>query len=321
MFEFLRGGISTAEEGKRSKLALRTQQAISLILVGVPLAATIYALVRLSSGWLTWKDLSLLVSFYLATGLGITVGFHRLVTHRSFETNPIVKSVLLIFGTWSVQGAAITWSAIHSKHHVYSDTDEDPHSPLKSFLHAHMGWFFTADRADPERFAKAQLKDPVIMFFSRTAFWWAVLGLALPYFIGGWSGFIWGGLVRIFLVHHVTWSVNSICHTIGRRPFRIGKDRSTNNWLVGLLGMGEGWHNNHHAFPKSAFHGLSWKQIDLSGQLIRAMGWVRLAKDVYRVPKAAIEAKKAAAAAGASALLTAAAAATRRRATAEEAAP
>jgi stearoyl-CoA desaturase (delta-9 desaturase) len=184
------------------------------------------------------------------------------------------------------------WAAIHSKHHVHSDTEQDPHSPTKSFFHSHMGWMLTPFRADPERYAKAAMQDPVVMFVSRTTFWWAVLGCLIPYFVAGWEGFLWGTLVRVFVVHHVTWSVNSICHTFGSRPYATGRDLSTNNWIVGLLAMGEGWHNNHHAFPKSAFHGLHWKQFDLSGQVIRAMGTLRLAREICTIPRDVIEARK-----------------------------
>ena len=260
-----------------------------------PLAATLYAAVPAWAGLATWKDLALLASFYLATSLGVTVGFHRMLTHRSFETNPVLRAIFLILGTWSIQGAAISWAAIHNKHHVHSDTEKDPHSPIRSFFHAHVGWLLGTERAEPERFAKAQLSDPIVMFVSRTAFWWAVLGLLLPFLIGGWSGFLWGGLVRVFLVHHVTWSVNSICHTFGQRPFKHENDpdQSTNNVAVGLLAMGEGWHNNHHAFPRSAMHGLKWWQVDFSGYTIRMLGLMGLAKNIYRVPSQVIAMRRA----------------------------
>jgi len=159
-----------------------------------------------------------------------------------------------------------------------------------------MGWLMHFDRVELDVYAKTQLKDPITMFISRTAFWWVVLGLVIPFLIGGWSGLLWGGIVRIFLVHHVTWSVNSICHIFGSRPYKIsGSDQSTNNWVVGLFAMGEGWHNNHHAFPRSAFHGLRPWEIDVSGYVIRVLGVLRLAKNIYRVPQAVLHARAGAA--------------------------
>ncbi|MCH8191467.1 MAG: acyl-CoA desaturase [Chloroflexi bacterium] len=295
MLKHLFGEVVSAEAGKHSSITLRVNQGMATLLLTVPLAFTIFALTRLVSHPPDTRDLALLGSFYVATALGITVGFHRMLTHGSFETNPLIRAVLLIFGTWAIQGAAITWSAIHSKHHVFADTDQDPHSPVKNFWHGHMGWFFGTLRGEPEQYAKAQLRDPVVMFISRTAFWWAVLGMVIPFLIGGWSGLLWGGAVRLFLVHHVTFSVNSICHYFGSRPFDTGgQDVSRNNWVVGVLAMGEGWHNNHHAFPKSSFQGLNWRQIDLSGQFIRLLGFLRLARGIYTVPPSVVKARLAA---------------------------
>ncbi len=295
MFEHLKGRMTPASNAGRSKGAIRLNQALTLFVVVFPLVATLYAAVPQWAGLASWKDLALLGSFYLATSIGVTVGFHRMLTHNSFETNPIVRAIFLILGTWSIQGAAISWAAIHNKHHVHSDTPEDPHSPIRSFFHAHVGWLLGTERAEPERFAKGQLNDPVVMFVSRTAFWWAVLGMVLPFLIGGWSGFLWGSLVRVFLVHHVTWSVNSICHTFGQRPFKHegDPDLSTNNVAVGLLAMGEGWHNNHHAFPRSAMHGLKWWQFDMSGYTIRVLGRLGLARNIIRVPKQVIAMRRA----------------------------
>jgi stearoyl-CoA desaturase (delta-9 desaturase) len=296
MFDYVGGGIVSAAAGEHSKVTRWVNRMTMLaLLLGTP-GAAIFAIVRAVSDAPSAKDLALLGSFFVATGLGTTVGFHRLLTHRSFETHPLTKAVLLIFGTWAVQGAAITWAAIHEKHHVYSDTDEDPHSPVKNFFHGHMGWLFGTVRGDPEQYVKVQLKDPVVMFVSRTAFWWAILGLALPGIIGGWSGFLWGSMVRVVLVHHAIWSVNSIGHTFGSRPFKTsGSDRSTNHWLVALWALGEGWHNNHHAFPRSALLGLAWWQVDFGGYVIRLMGRLRLARSIYRVPKETIKARVAAA--------------------------
>lgn len=301
MLEFLRGQVKPTYDRHpdRELLFIRIS---TLFLVIAPFVGVIWAIVHFWNNGIGVKDAGILAGFYIATAFGVTVGFHRMLTHRSFDANPVVKAILLIFGTWSIQGAAIGWAAIHAKHHTKSDGEGDPHSPYwnesgkagvwRGFFHAHMGWMLGGIRADPERYAKAQMQDPVIRFISKTAFWWAVLGMLLPFFIGGVSGFIWGGLVRVFLVHHVTWSVNSVCHIWGKRDFSTGKDRSTNNWIVGLLSMGEGWHNNHHAFPRSAYHGLTWLQIDFSAWFIRGLRALRLVSNVYEVPKQVISARK-----------------------------
>ncbi|MEE9285447.1 MAG: fatty acid desaturase [Dehalococcoidia bacterium] len=299
MFELMRGRVVSATAGKDSAFVLRFNQAFTLMLLAVPFGAVIFAIVLLVVNPPGVMDLALLASFFFATALGISVGFHRLITHGAFKTNPVVKAVLLIFGTWAIQGAAITWASIHSKHHALSDDEGDPHTPVKSFWKGHMGWLFTTLRGEPEQYAQSQLKDPMVMFFSRTALWWAILGLVLPGLIGAgflgwsWTGFLWGGLVRLFLVHHATWGVNSVCHTFGSRPFDAGgKDVSTNHWIFGLLASGEGWHNNHHAFPRSAFIGLRWREVDLGGYVIRLMRLVGLARDVNSPSKQDIEAKR-----------------------------
>jgi stearoyl-CoA desaturase (delta-9 desaturase) len=155
-----------------------------------------------------------------------------------------------------------------------------------------MGWFLAGFQDDPQTYGTWLHKDPLVRFFQRTFWWWVALGFAIPFALGGWTGVLWGGWVRVFLSHHITFSVNSICHTFGRAPFETG-DRSRNQWLVGLLAFGEGWHNNHHAFPRSAFHGLRWWQIDISGYLILALERLGLAWNVYRVAPALQAARRA----------------------------
>ena len=282
MFEYLKGGLSSATAADFTPVGKRVSQGFTLVILVIPFAATIFGVIQLIQGDVSAKDLALLGSFYVASSMGVTIGFHRMLAHGSFEAHPVLKFILLVFGTWSIQGAALSWAAIHIKHHATSDTPDDPHTPTRSFVYAHMGWLLGMSRADPKTYAKAQMRDPIVMLVSRFAFWFATLGLLIPLFAGGWSGFLWGGLIRVFLVHHVTWSVNSVCHVFGRRPYRVGQDRSTNNWIVGLLAMGEGWHNNHHAFPKSASHGLTGRQIDFSAYVIRALSWVGLVSDVHR---------------------------------------
>jgi stearoyl-CoA desaturase (delta-9 desaturase) len=251
------------------------------LIVVVPFLATLYAITQLWQRYVNGLDLALLLIFYLLAGLGITVGHHRLLTHRSFETYPWVKASLLIFGAMAPEGAPSDWASIHLEHHAHSDTDEDPHSPLVSLWHSHLGWMFTKVPR-PEIYGPRLRKDPVVVFVDRTWPIWAALGLAIPFAVGGWTGLLWGGLVRIFLLHHITWSVNSICHTFGTRPYAT-HDQSRNNWIMGLLAFGEGWHNNHHAFPRSAFHGLRWWEFDLSALFIRGLEAVGLAWNVQRV--------------------------------------
>jgi stearoyl-CoA desaturase (delta-9 desaturase) len=253
------------------------------VFVGVvgPLIATVYAIGQLWQRYVDGTDIALMLVFYLISGLGITVGFHRMLTHKSFETSKPIKTLFLIMGCMAWEGNPITWASTHIKHHAHSDQDDDPHSPLVNLWHAHVGWIFN-EVADPETYGSWLRKDPVVVWVDRTWWIWGLVGMIIPFAIGGWSGLLWGGLVRMCLTHHITWSVNSVCHTFGRRPYRT-KDASRNNWLVGLLAFGEGWHNNHHAFPRSAFHGMEWWQFDLSAWLIRALEQAKLVWNVYRV--------------------------------------
>jgi stearoyl-CoA desaturase (delta-9 desaturase) len=247
---------------------------------------------------------------YALTALGVTVGFHRLFTHRSFETTRPVKFIFAVLGSMALEGPVLKWVAMHRRHHQHSDGEGDPHSPhhhgegLRGLLagawHAHVGWIFDPDPADLPRYAGDLARDGVVRSVSRTWVLWSAIGLVLPAVLGGlitWSwrgallGFIWGGLARVFLVHHVTWSINSVCHLWGTRPFK-SRDESRNNFLFGVVGMGEGWHNNHHAFPTSARHGLRWWELDLSYWVIRGLAAAGLAWKV-RVPAApAVAAKR-----------------------------
>jgi stearoyl-CoA desaturase (delta-9 desaturase) len=265
----------------------------TLIVVIVPFLATVYAVTRLWQHQVVPIDIAMMVSMYLLTGLGITVGFHRFATHRSFKSRRATEAVLLALGSMALEGDVIQWVADHWKHHKNADKPGDPHSPMEGLFHAHLGWLFGSNRGVPEQDAKHLLKDPIARFMSRTFLLWAALGIALPFLIDGWRGVVWGGLVRVFITHHITWSVNSVCHQFGRRTFNT-PDQSHNQWLVGLLGLGEGWHNNHHAFPESAFHGLAWYQIDISGYVIRGLEKVHLIADVRRVSLERMERKKTA---------------------------
>jgi stearoyl-CoA desaturase (Delta-9 desaturase) len=267
----------------------------SIILTGavVPLLSTAAAVYLLWERAVRWPDVILLLALYTATALGVTAGFHRMLTHRSFEAHPVVKALFLILGSMALEGPAIGWAADHTKHHAFSDQEGDPHSPLEGFFHAHIGWMWNHKASDPAVYCKHLLTDRLVVAISRTFVIWGALGLVIPCaiggLVGGWmgavTGLVWGGLVRICLAHHVTWSVNSVCHTFGKRAF-VTRDRSRNEWIVGLLAFGEGWHNNHHAFPRSAFHGLRWWQFDLAGYTIWLLERLHLASHVYRVSPA-----------------------------------
>jgi stearoyl-CoA desaturase (delta-9 desaturase) len=232
----------------------------------------------------------------------VTVGLHRLLAHRAFEARPPVRATLAVLGTMAMQGPVIRWVTNHRKHHAYTDEEGDPHSPhltgrrgvigaALGLWHSHVGWIFERERAPYERYARDLLKDRTIRFIDRTALLWVVLGLAIPFgagllltgtLAGAGIVLLWGGPVRIFLVHHVTFAINSLCHFVGRRPFATD-DRSRNVFWLAPVSMGEAWHNNHHAFPTSAFHGLRRRELDIGGWVIRALEATRLAYNVQRV--------------------------------------
>jgi stearoyl-CoA desaturase (delta-9 desaturase) len=239
---------------------------------------------------------------YVLTVLGITVGFHRLFTHRAFETNIVVAFVFGVLGSMAAQGRLFNWVALHRRHHQHSDDLNDPHSPhhmgeqtwgvLRGMWHAHLGWIFRPKPLDLPRYVKDLNERPTFRVLNHLFFVWVGVGLLIPAAIGGlitqsWSGafwgFVWGGLVRVLLVHHVTWSINSVCHIWGRRPYKSG-DESRNNFLFGVLALGEGWHNSHHAFPTSARHGLRWWQPDVSYWVIRALAALGLAWNLKLPP-------------------------------------
>ena len=263
-----------------------------LVTFATPLIATGYAIGLLWQEWIGWRELSLFLGLYVVTGLGATIGYHRLLAHRSFATGPAVEAVLLVLGAMALPQRPIDFVAYHRKHHALADHEGDPHSPLDGFFHAHIGWVLAA-RSVPERgrYAQDVLDDRVAMFVSRTTFFWFGAGIALPALLAGWTGLLWGGLVRMAFTNHATFAVNSICHTFGSRPFAT-RDRSTNNLVVGLLAFGEGWHNNHHAFPSSADHGHGWRQPDLSAAVIRCLARLGLARDVKRPSAGLVERRR-----------------------------
>ena len=266
----------------------RLYAAVLVAAIVAPIGATFYAIVLLWQQWIGWRELALFLGLYAVTVIGTTLGYHRLATHRSFETYPALKAVLLILGAMNLQGQVVNWAAYHLKHHAHADQDGDPHSPREGFLHAHVAWLVRVEPADRERYCKRLLRDPVVMFVDRTAVVWAAAGLALPFAVGGWHGLLWGGAVRIAFANHVTFAVNSICHLYGARPFAT-RDDSRNNWLIGLLAFGEGWHNNHHAFPSMAYHGMTRRQVDLSGLLLKLFARLGLVWNLKAPPHATVE--------------------------------
>jgi stearoyl-CoA desaturase (delta-9 desaturase) len=251
---------------------------------------------------LHWSDIVVFAIVYPICGLGITVGFHRLLTHRAFKTKPWLRFTFAAMGSMAIEGPVISWVADHRKHHAFADQPGDPHSPhvdhghglkgaLRGLFHAHVGWLFIhTDRANKERYAPDLMNDPVVRYVDRTFLLWVFVGLLLPFLLGwaiggtllaGLTGLLWGGLVRMLVLHHVTYSINSLCHFFGRRDYETDDESRNLLWLA-PLSLGESWHNNHHAFPTSAHHGLRWWQVDISALVIRGLEKVGLAWDVQR---------------------------------------
>jgi len=291
-------------------------KAITAFIVIGPLVALALVVAGLWGRHVDFTDIGLLVGLYAVSCLGVTAGYHRLFTHRSFVATRGLKIALAVMGSAALEGSLTSWVANHRRHHRYSDRAGDPHSPIvehadgsapgtsptafvRGLFHAHVGWLFRAEPADEQRYAADLLDDRDLRIVSRLFPLWALCGLAIPFF-AGWAfagsiagaltALVWGGIVRIFLVHHATWSVNSICHTFGRRPFKT-RDRSRNFAPLSLASMGEAYHNTHHAFPSLARHGVDPGQLDLTAACIRIwerLGWVH---DVHW-PEAAVLARR-----------------------------
>jgi stearoyl-CoA desaturase (delta-9 desaturase) len=285
---------------------------LTLIAVLVPPIALAVAICFAWGGYFTITDLCLLLGGYVLTAMGITVGYHRLFTHKSFEASAPVAWFFAVLGSMAVQGPLIWWVTTHRRHHQHSDDLEDPHSPhagrqkgvvgwVSGFLHSHVGWLFTrGNYTSTQKYAPDVAADPRAQAISRWFPLWVLLGFLIPALIGwaidgGWRGaflgFLWGGVIRMFLVHHITWSVNSVCHIWGSQTYRSG-DHSRNNPAMGILAMGEGWHNNHHAFPASARHGLEWWQFDISWITIRSLAVVGLVSSIRLPGEQRLQAKR-----------------------------
>ena len=277
-------------EGRKSVL----EQSLVIAFMIIPVVALVAA-VMLTWGWgITLLDVVIATIAYFGTGLGVTVGFHRHFTHKSFKATRPMKVALAITGSLAFQGSIVSWVADHRRHHAFSDKEGDPHSPwlfgtgplalVRGFWHAHMGWLFDRDKTNARRFAPDLLADRDVAAVDRQFVLLTAVSLGVPALLGGllsWSwwgaltAFLWGGLVRVGLLHHVTWSINSICHMAGRRPFGT-RDRSANVWWLAVLSFGESWHNLHHADPTCARHGVQRGQIDISARVIQAfekLGW------------------------------------------------
>jgi stearoyl-CoA desaturase (Delta-9 desaturase) len=282
----------------------RMHKIANLIGVPLPLVGLIAAIVLLWDRAVGPLELALLTVLYMLTALGVTLGYHRMFTHRAFESSRTFRAIVAILGSMAVQGSVITWVADHRKHHTFTDQEGDPHSPhlsgpgllgaVKGLWHAHVGWLFeTVGTAERERFAGDLLKDGVVRVIDKLFFVWVGLSFAIPFALGWLLGgglgaaitaLLWGGFVRVFLLHHVTWSINSVCHFIGRVRFDV-EDESRNVFWLAPLSMGEAWHHNHHAFPTSAFHGLSRfeRLADPTGLLIALFEKLGIVWNVVRV--------------------------------------
>jgi stearoyl-CoA desaturase (Delta-9 desaturase) len=252
---------------------------------------------------LGWSDIAVFLICYMLCGFGVTIGFHRHLTHRAFKAKSWVRGTLAILGSAAIEGPVISWVADHRKHHAFADVEGDPHSPhvdhgvglkgaLPGLLHAHMGWLFIhTHRGAKKRYARDLIEDPVVSFVDRTFLVWAIGGLGLAFCLGylvggsigaGLTGLLWGGGVRMLVVHHVTYSINSLCHFFGRQAFDTGDESRNLAWLS-VFTFGEAWHNNHHAFPTSYEHGMKRWQFDPSRYVIRGLEKMGLVWDVVRI--------------------------------------
>ena len=281
----------------------RVHAAASAIVTAVPFLCLGFVAWQVWDRALHWHDLVVFAATYIPIGLGVTVGFHRHFTHRSFKAPRWLRGLFGALGSAALEGPVIAWVAAHRKHHAFSDQEGDPHSPhvdhggnvsgaLRGLFHAHVGWLFLhTQRPNKQRYAPDLLDEPLIRVVDRIWWAWVVVGLAFPFalglilsgsVLGGLTGLLWGGAVRIFVLHHITYSINSLCHFYGRRRFATGDESRNLAWLA-PFSLGEAWHNNHHAFPTSAEHGLRWWEVDLSAWVIRGLERLGLAWDVVRV--------------------------------------
>lgn len=283
--------------------AVQSRKLIAAAVVALPTLAAVHGAVLLWQGRVSSLELGLLLAMYVLTLLGVEGGFHRLASHRAFKTHPLVRNLFMVAGSMASQGPPIFWAATHRKHHTYTDAAGDPHSPaaqgkglgpaLKGFFHGHLGWLFADETADAGRYAPDLLRDRGLLRINQLYPAWVLLGLLLPAVLAGlatgtwagaYGGLLWGGLVRIFLVHHAVWSVNSLCHLVGSRPNPQGGE-SRNNFVLALFTLGGAWHNNHHAFPGAASLSFRWWQLDITGLFIQSLAGLKLASELRGLPE------------------------------------
>jgi len=278
--------------------ARRLERRVTLATVLLPYAGLVGGILLFWNRGVNRLDLAVFGVMYCVTVLGIGMGFHRLMAHRAYQATTFLKTAIVIAGSMAAQGPVIFWTAVHRRHHSYSDREGDPHSPhlhgegaveiAKGLWHSHMGWLFNHELTDWGTYVRDLLHDRLIFKLNRLYFLWIMLGLLLPAtaeglitmsWLGFARGFLWGGLIRVLVVHHTTWSINSVCHVFGSQPYQV-KDHSTNNAVLAIPTFGESWHNNHHAFPSSAVHGLEWWQVDITGSMIKLCAMLGLASAV-----------------------------------------
>jgi stearoyl-CoA desaturase (delta-9 desaturase) len=277
---------------------MRLQRLIAFLVMALPIVGTVLAVYLAFHNGIGKMEIGIFLVMYLMTMGGMTIGLHRYFAHRTFETGPRMRLLLAITGSMSTQGPLLSWVTIHRRHHAFSDRPGDPHSPhvhgnrmfgmLNGLWHAHIGWMFTENSSDWS-FSRDLMGDRTLFWVHRTYLYWVGLSFVLPVLLGGlitrtWSGvalgFLWGGLVRCFIVNQASWCVGSVCHYFGSRRFDLD-DHSANNYLVALVTMGEGLQNNHHAFPSAARHGMFWWEPDLSGNIIQLLRVVGLVWNTY----------------------------------------
>ena len=299
----------------RTRLWARLEQVALAVFIAVPLLAVLASGFVLWGNGLSWRDVVISIVFYAVSGHGITVGFHRYFTHGSFKATRPLRIALAVAGSLAVEGPVTRWVADHRRHHAYSDKEGDPHSPwrygtrfgalCKGLWHAHIGWLFDLEQTDQRRFAPDLLADKDVRLVNRLFPVWVVVSLGLPALIGAaWAGlagdnvsagalsaFFWGSVIRIAVLHHATWSINSICHAVGEQPFET-RDQSRNVWPLALISMGESWHNLHHADPTSARHGVDRGQVDTSATVIKGLEKLGWATDVRWPTPERIEARR-----------------------------
>ncbi|MFH2052257.1 MAG: fatty acid desaturase [bacterium] len=287
------GALETNAAGRRA-MALITHA-----VVWTPAAGALAAVWLAFETGVTTFDWVLLLVMYLLTVIGVELGLHRYVSHRAFRTTGFIEGALVVLGSMAAQGPALYWASTHRRHHAFSDQEGDPHSPCLSgsgfrgrvagLFHAHMGWLFQPVQSDWLRYIPDLVKDSRLFRLNQLYFVWMLLGLAIPAaagllhygtVIGAFKGLLWGGLGRIFLVHHAVWGVNSLCHRFGSRPFPT-REQSRNLAIIALPSLGGGWHNNHHAFPRAADNRLHWWQLDVCGLIVRFLDRAHLAWDVH----------------------------------------